>query len=51
MTGNAINPLGVVDDLEEPLKVVEVAIGKLEPQKRKTQIALKEKQEAIDGYQ
>ncbi len=50
VTGNAINRYALVDDLEKPLKVVEEAIGRLEPQKRKTQIALKEKQEAIEAY-
>lgn len=50
VSGSAINRDALVDDLEKPLRVVESAIGKLEPQKRKTQIALKEKQEAIDAY-
>ena len=45
--GGSVDPPGLVDDLEPPLRLLEGALRQLEPQKRRTQLALKDKHEAL----
>ncbi len=48
--GSAMGPEDVVDELLPPLEVLGEALEKHEPQKRRTQVALREKREALAAF-
>ena len=48
--GSAFDPVQLIEDVNAPLAILEDAVRKLAPQKRKTQIAAQEKREAIEAF-